>query len=154
MALKGDRNVQMTDISFFMNEAGARGGIVCFSTIGSGAALDQSAALLTYAAASSGSKPAGLLLNDNVSVDTTRQSVNRHKNEMLVGSKVTLLVKGWVLTDQIASGITIAAGDKAYLAAGGRVTNVNTGDIASPLVGRFLSKKDEDGFAKVDINLP
>ncbi len=94
------------------------------------------------------------MLNDNVNYDTTRQHRNVHKNEMLKGSKVTLLVRGWVVTDQIASGITIAVGDVAYLAAAGRVTNVNTGSIASPVVGRFLSTKDEDGFAKVAINLP
>jgi hypothetical protein len=154
MALKGDRNVQMTDISFFMNEAGAKGGIVCVSTVGSGAALDQAAALVTYSATASGNKPVGLLLNDFVDIDTTRQRVNVHKNEMLKGSKATVMTKGWILTDQLASGITLAAGDTAYLANGGRITNVNTGAAASPVVGRFLGKADEDGFAKVEINLP
>ena len=154
MALKADRNVVEYDISFFMNEAGKRGGVVSFSTVGSGAALDQSAALLTYAATASGNKPAGILLNDNVDIDTTRQHINRHKNEMLKGSKVTLMKKGWVVTDQIASGITIAAGDPAYMANGGRITNVNAGAVATPVIGRFLSKADEDGYAKVEINLP
>lgn len=154
MALKGDRLVLAEDVSFYMNEAGNRGGIVCFSTVGSGAALDQSAALLTYAATASGNKPFGLLMNDNVNIDTTRQHINKHKNEMLKGGKAQVMTKGWVVTDQIASGITIAAGDPAYLAAAGRVTNVNTGAAASPLVGRFLSKADEDGYAKVEINLP
>ena len=158
MALKGDRIEFQHDITFNMNEVGQKGGIVSYSTVGSGAALDQSAALVTYAATGSGSKPAGLLLNDMVNVDLTRQHINWHKNEVQKGGKVTLLKKGWVVTDQIASGITIAAGDKAYLANGGRITNSNTGnavgDVASPLVGSFLSKADEDGFAKVEINLP
>ena len=47
MALKGNRVETISEISFFMNEVAERGGIVCMSTAGSGAALDQSAALVT-----------------------------------------------------------------------------------------------------------
>lgn len=157
MALKGDRREAEYDISFYMNEVGARGGVVCFSTIGSGAALDQAAALVTYKATASGNKPAGLLLNDMVNVDLTRQHLNFYKDEVQKGGKVTLLMRGWVVTDQIESGITLAAGDKAYLGAAGRITNAQAatgGEAANPFVGRFLSKKDEDGYAKVEINLP
>jgi len=50
MALKTDRSTLQTDISFFMNEAATRGGVVSLSTGGSGAAMDQGAALVTYAA--------------------------------------------------------------------------------------------------------
>jgi hypothetical protein len=166
MALKGDRHEVVTDISFFMNEAGKRGGLVVFNTadFGSGAALDQSVALVTYNVATSGSKVAGLLLNDMVNIDQTRQHVNFHKDEVVVGQKVTLGKQGWWVTDQIASGITLSPGDKAYLQekAGaisqgqGRITNVKHttgGEAVTPLVGTFLSKKDEDGYAKVYLNL-
>ena len=54
----------------------------------------------------------------------------------------------------LVSGITVSAKDRAYLGGDGRITNVNTGSIASPAVGVFLSGKDEDGFATVSINLP
>ena len=67
-----------------MNEVGNRGGVVCVSTGGSGISLDQSAALATYKAASSGSKPLGLLLNDMVNVDLTRQHLNVIKFILLV----------------------------------------------------------------------
>ena len=62
MALKGDRHVFKTDISYFMNEVAERGGMTVYSTGGSGAALDQSAALVTYTVAS-GSRAAGLLVS-------------------------------------------------------------------------------------------
>lgn len=157
MALKGDRIELQHDISFFMNEVGARGGVVVISTGGSGASMDQSAALVTYAATGSGKKPIGLLLNDMVNIDLTRQHLNQHKNEVQKGNKVEIARKGPFVTDQIASGITIAVGDIAYLSNGGRITNVKSatgGDVATPKVGQFLSGLDEDGYAKVEINLP
>ena len=76
MALKADRHELQTDISFFMNEVATRGGIAILSTGGSGAAMDQSNALVTYSAspttaalAISGIVPVGLLLNDMVNLD-------------------------------------------------------------------------------------
>ena len=60
MALKSDRNEVETDISFFMNEVATRGGIASISTVGSGAAMDQGGALVTYAALPSGKIPVGV----------------------------------------------------------------------------------------------
>ena len=78
MALKGDRYELETAVEFFMNEdsgAAERGGIVTLSTVGSGSALDQSKALVTYASAQSGVVPIGILLNDVVNIDQTRQHI-------------------------------------------------------------------------------
>lgn len=156
MALKGDYNYQEGDttIDFFMNEVGNRGGVVVANSTASGAALDQAVALATYAATASGNKPLGILLCDMVNLDLTRQHLNQHKYEVQKGSKVEILRNGWVLTDQIASGLTITVGDDAYLANGGRITNVNAGAAATPKIGQFLSKADEDGYAKVEVALP
>ena len=100
MALKADRHELQTDISFFMDEVASRGGIACLSTGGSGAALDQSAALVTYsAAAASGTIPVGLLLNEMVNIDLTRQHINFHKDEVQKGGKVLLLRRGTVVTN-------------------------------------------------------
>ena len=85
MALKTDRSTLQTDISFFLNEAATRGGIACLSTGGSGAAMDQGAALDTYPANPSGKIPVGLLLNDMVNIDLTRQHLNQHKDEVQKG---------------------------------------------------------------------
>ena len=158
MALKSDRSVLDTDISFFMNEAATRGGVASVSTGGSGAAMDQGEALVTYAAVPSGKVPVGLLLNDMVNIDLTRQHLNQHKDEVQKGGKVTLLRKGYVVTDNIQG--SPSAGDPAYVAHSGNLaasdlSNDDTDtDGSTRLVGRFLSSKDQDGYAKVYIDLP
>ena len=159
MALKSDRSVLDTDISFFMNEAATRGGIASVSTGGSGAAMDQGEALVTYAALPSGAVPVGLLLNDMVNIDLTRQHLNQHKDEVQKGGKVTLLRKGYVVTSNL-EGTSPSAGDPAYVAHSGNLaasdlSSDDTDDDGSTrLVGRFLSGVDQDGYAKVYIDLP
>ncbi len=157
MALKADRYEMETLPHFFLNEAATRGGILSVSTGGSGVALDQSVSLATYAAVGSGKKPLGFLLNDMVDIDQTRQHINFAKDEVVKGGKVTILRKGWVVTDQIASGTTPLAGEIAYLSDGARVTNTvsSTGGlIATPKIGGFVSGKDADGYCTVEVNLP
>jgi hypothetical protein len=112
MALKADRHELQTDISFFMNEVATRGGVASLdaSTLGnlngvgsSGAAMDQSQALVKYvatrsaASAGSGIVPVGILLNDMVNLDLTRQHINWHKDEVQKGGKVTLLKRAGLL---------------------------------------------------------
>ena len=160
MALKSDRHELMTDVSFFMNEVKERGFIAVLSTGGSGSAMDQSAALVTCASPS-GKAPMGLLLNDMVNIDQTRQHINWHKDEVQKGGKVTLLQHGWVVTNAIDPADTIVAGQTAFVGNSGYLSN---GDpfygpgggsaSASGVVGRFLSSKDEDGYAKVFVSLP
>lgn len=153
MALKSDRVEAYTDISYFCNDATAsRGGIMVHATgvyQASGVAMDDSLAVVTYAADQSGRKPAGLLLNDVVSLDLTRQHINWHRDEVQTGSKVTLLRQGQVTTNMLDN-VTPAPGDDAYFGANGNLTNVSTNSVK---VGRFLSKKDADGYIKVDINI-
>ena len=159
MALKSDRNEVETDISFFMNEVATRGGVASISTVGSGAAMDQGGALVTYAALPSGKIPVGLLVNDMVNIDLTRQHINQHKDEVQKGGKVTLLRKGYVVTNNI-EGTTPTAGAPAYVAHSGNLSiadlsNDDTdADGSTRVVGRFLSTVDEDGYAKVYIDLP
>ena len=157
MALKTDRSTLQTDISFFMNEAATRGGVVAISTAGSGASMDNGTALVTYSALSSGVVPMGLLVNDMVSIDLTRQHLNQHKDEVQKGGKVTLLQQGWVVTSSL-EGTDPNGGDLAYLAHSGNIasSNISGGrdEGAGLVVGRFLSDVDEDGYAKVFIDLP
>ena len=154
MALKSDRNEVQTDISFFMNEVATRGGIASLSTGGSGAAMDQGAALVTYAATAFGKVPMGILLNDMVNLDLTRQHINQHKDEVQKGGKVTILRKGYIVTNSI-EGADPAAGDEVFPAHSGNISKTDiVGDGTVSAIGRFLSSKDEDGYAKVEINLP
>jgi hypothetical protein len=154
MALKPDRVTIDTSIDYFMNQTANRGGVVSVLTAGSGAAMDQSVQAVHYDTSPSGATPVGILLSEVVNLDLTRQHENWHKEERQQGGKVTILVKGQVTTDHLASGITVTAGQGAYLGAEGRITNVNTGAAASPKIGTFHSTINELGFAKVSVNLP
>ena len=156
MALKTDRIHVDSQIDFFMNEVAERGGIVSVSTAGSGSAMDQGQALATYKAVASGCLPLGVLMCDVVDNDLTRVHENWHKEEVQKGGKVTIWNKCTVVTNRIVG--TPTAGQLAYcgpsgLISGGAYSTDQTGGAITP-VGRFLSTKDEEGFAKVSINLP
>lgn len=156
MTLKPQRNIIHDNNSFFMNHVATAGGVVCYSTAGSGVAMDQAEALVEYAPPTSGSaNVVGLLLEDVVNKDLTDTSQNYYKTEVQKGGKVTLVFRGEVTTDYLHSGITVSAGDTAYLHNDGRITNDQTalGAAFSPQVGKFLSTKDENGYAKVLVDL-
>ena len=149
MALKSDRVEAYTDISYFCNDTSAERGVVAVhSTGGSGVAMDDSLAVVTTVIANpSGQLPAGLLLNDVVNLDLTRQHINWHKDEVQTGSKVTLLRQGQVTTNMVVSGVAPSVGQDAYFGVNGKLTNVSTAGATSSgvKVGRFLSVKDTDG---------
>ena len=149
MALRPDRNEHFTDLSFFLNETAERGIMVTAATQGSGAAMDDSAAAVQVANATN-EKPVGLLLNDVVNLDLTRQHINYAKDEVQQGGKVLLLRVGTVTTDQVSGSITM--GEAAHFMSDGTLASA-TGSSASIQIGRWLSKKDADGFAKVAINI-
>ena len=56
----------------------------------------------------------------------------------------------------IENSIDPAAGEIAYISASeaGDLTNVAPGSSGSLAIGRFMSQKDADGYAKVYVNLP
>jgi hypothetical protein len=165
MALKPDRHEVVTDISFFMNETAERGIIVTHSTAGSGAAMDDSNALVAIPTTASGSAPAGLLLNDVVNIDLTRQHLNQHQDEVQKGGKVTLLKQGYVVTNKLEVNSKPTVGAPAYVASSGLLSTSDpegydgsTLDLSrkfdySTKVGRFLSTEDADGYAKVYIDI-
>jgi hypothetical protein len=165
MALKADRHEETTDISYFYNAGIAtRGGVVCLADLGlaSGAALDQGENLVEYAAATATSVPVGILLNDVVDKDLTRTHVNHHKDEVQKGGKVTLMTRGWVVTNNIVG--TPVAGEMAYVVAGEGALSSTAGSICNGTtflaksgelaIGRFMSRADADGYAKVWVSLP
>ena len=166
MALKGDRNIWADgyNMDYFMNVVGDAGIIVVHDTSGSGASMDDgSATVVIPTGGASGTYPAGLLLCDVVNLDLTRQHLNQHRDEVQLGSKVTLCRHGWVVTNKIKSGDSPTAGADAFYDSDGAlsVTNPMAGATSSDQgvnylaqkVGTFLSSKDADGYAKVEINL-
>jgi len=157
MALKADRYEESTDISYFyVSGTGTRGGVVCLETLSaSGAALDQGDNTVSYQAASPSDIPVGILLNDVVDKDLTRTHLNQYKDEVQKGGKVTVLTRGWVVTNNVTG--TPAAGDLAYASeTAGEISTVAANAAASGnlAIGRFMSAKDADGYAKVYVNLP
>lgn len=149
MALKPDRIELLTDVSFFMNSTATRGGVASVVTGGVGVSMDDATAVVAYAAVASGAKPVGVLLNDVVDLDLTRQHINWHKDEVQVGGKVTLLRQGQVTTNLVAG--TPAAGADAYVANNGVLSTVQAAGTVK--VGQFLSAVDSNGYAKVSVNL-
>lgn len=150
MALKSDRYELQTDISFFYNAAATtRGCLVAHgATGGTGAAMDQGAALCVK---STSAAPLGILLNDVVDKDLTRQHLNQHKDEVQKGGKVTILRKGYVVTNNVTNVADVDQGELAYQC------EINAGNVAtsgSTVVGRFLSEKDADNYVKLEVNLP
>ena len=150
MALKPDRIESLTDISFFMNTTAERGGVVSVVTGGSGVSMDDASAVVRYVANASGALPMGVLLNDVVNLDLTRQHINWHKDEVQVGGKVTVLRQGQVTTDYLVAGSAPAAGSGAYVGASGLIGTSSTNAVK---IGTFLSGKDADGYAKVSVNI-
>ena len=158
MALKSDRYEAQTDISFFYNAGTAtRGGVVVLDNVNaSGAAMDQGVNLVKYKQATATDVPVGILLNDVVNKDLTRTHLNQYKDEVQKGGKVTVLTQGWVLTSNITG--SPAPGDVAYAdsaTAGNLVNGAADAQASGNLaVGRFMTNKDADGYAKVFVNLP
>jgi hypothetical protein len=96
-------------------------------------------------------------MNEFVNLDLTRVSVNWHKDQAQIGSKATIMTKGWAVTNKLLSGQTPTAGDVAVLSSSGLVavkaapTSYNS--VANPEVGRFRSKVDESGYVRLYVDL-
>lgn len=160
MALKPDRTIIHEDISYFVNALTGldtvtrmeRGGILCATTgIPSGAAMDTSANAAEYATNPSGRRPVGILMNDFVNIDLSRQQLNRFKDEAQIGTKAAILRDGIIVTNMIDS--TSATGSvpqSAYTGPSGLLTATNNTGYTQ--VGEFLTRKDADGYSKVRIS--
>tara|TARA_Y100000592_G_scaffold22227_1_gene34466 strand:- start:8748 stop:9239 length:492 start_codon:yes stop_codon:yes gene_type:complete len=158
MALKADRYEESTDISFFYDDDTAtRGGVVVLdAALASGAAMDQGGNKVKYKTATATDVPVGILLNDVVNKDLTRTHLNQHKDEVQKGGKVTIMTRGWVVTSNITGSPTPGQVAYADSATKGNIsvlagTAQASGNLA---IGRFMSNKDADGYAKVYVNLP
>jgi len=155
MALKPDRNYnQGVEIRYHMHEVASRGVVVVFdtSTSGSGAGMDDAGCRVKLPDNDNGSGevPAGVLLCDVVDKDLTQTHLNAHKDQMQLGSKVTVLRKGVICTDRLETGLSPSAGSSAYFTQNGLFSMDATN---STRLGTFLTAKDSGGFATIDINL-
>lgn len=156
MALKPDRKILHTDGFNYCNTVSEAGGIAsAVSPGGSGGYPGNSKNVVSYSASAASAKPIGLLLQDVVSYDTNRQHENWEKagDVALIGQKVVLLREGMVNTNMIATGISPAFGDPAYLSASGTISNVLPSGTSYAKVGQWQSSKDSDGYARLVLNI-
>lgn len=157
MAIKGDRWELQTDMSSICNDVIVKGQFLTWGVNpgASGIALDDANNIVKLTTGSpSGLHPAGMSLVNTVNIDTTRQHVNFMKDELVIGSHVTLLKQGWVVTDQILVGTSPLPGDKVFVAYSGLVTNFNGAGAYVGPVGEFGGGVDPQGFAKIYVHLP
>jgi len=148
MALKPDRKyTDGTEISYFMNQTATRGIAVVHVSSGSGVALDDSGNVVGTGAGNC----AGILLNDVVNLDLTRQHLNQHKDETQIGGKVTVLSRGRVVTNSIGSGEVPIVGSGVGFNTGDGTLTVTL--PAERTVGYWRSIVDSDGYAAVDVDI-
>lgn len=152
MALKGDRQPIEDSVVlnyFWDSNPAERGGIACVKTTGSGVALDQGVNVAYYHTSGSGGVPIGILQNDVVNKDATQMHLDFNKDEVLIGGKVTLYRQGWWGTNMVLG--TPNFGATAYLGNSGYFNSARL-NTAFPIVGRFETPKNEQGYATVFVN--
>jgi len=146
MALSPRRQQIWTEVHFALNNASERGAIACHtSTAGEATTLAVPTGV--------GVSPIGILLDDVESMNFDRHGEYRNRNVVDVGSVVGLAAKGDYETNLIVG--TPAPGNNAYLAASGYIspTQLTDGVTPAPLVGKFRTAKNANGFALVHIDL-
>ncbi len=143
MALKADRSVSYNQ-NYFMDEVAERGSFVFAHprTLGSPN---------TVVTKSPGPNPrmsfVGVLLDDVVDIDLTRQHINWSQNEVQKGGKVSIATRGWLVM-KIPFRDTYPLGHPVYVnPKTGRPSLIQWGIP----IGRMMSKRDRDGFAKIEI---
>jgi hypothetical protein len=102
----------------------------------------------------SGVYPIGLLLNHRESFNYGKEYERLQYDTDDVGTVVSIVTDGEVITDMVLG--TVVPGQKAYLAAGGKVSAVNPvapADGDDWKVGSFISNKDSAGFVKLNVEL-
>lgn len=161
MALKPHQYTVAEDISYFVlsitgpnTSRMEKGGILCVAggtTPGSGQALDTSLQYVEYVTDPSGYTAVGVLMQDFVNIDQSRLQLNPYKEEAQIGTKATIMRQGEITTNMIVS--TSATGTIPAIAyAGPSGLFTQTPSTGRPTVGKFLSRQDADGYARIAIN--
>lgn len=146
MALAPRRQQVWDEVHFAMAVASERGVIVSHTTTaGEVTSLANPTGTVTY--------PIGVLLDDVESMNFDRHGEYRNRNVVDVGSVVGIGAKGDYETNRVTG--TPTPGQPAYLHASGFVspTQLTDGITLAPLVGRFRTSLNANGFALVHIDL-
>ena len=149
MALAPSRQIFQTNIDYSLNEVCERG-VVCCIVPGT---TPVGEVTCTAVPTGVGVMPIGVLLSDVEDLNYDRHPEYRQRNVLDVGSVVGLAQEAELLTDRITG--APVAGNPCYLAANGTLspTQLTDGITSAPLLGKFLSAPNANGFAKVRIDL-
>lgn len=148
--LKPDRNLTQWVFNYKAGAEAEMGGLVSSSVPASGVGANGPATA-SYLANPSGAFVLGVLLDD-VEVLGNKSDRNHYRESVGVGDQVSIGSEGWIVTDRILPNTTPAAGSSAYLGVSGYFSSTQA--TGAPKVGRFETSKDEDGFAKISLNIP
>lgn len=135
-SLKINRNILHSDLTHFCEDVAVKGSYVESFTTDDGFRVVRPG--------QNGGVSLGVLLNDVVNLDLTRQRIAWHRNEVQIGGKVEVCTGG-ILT------IKCSGNPKPNMLAYYNKRGVITTEKKSKAIGAFLSYKDEDGFAQVEI---
>lgn len=142
--LKADRICNYTDCRFFMNETAERGMVVSADPNNENCVRKQQG----------NEKPLGILLNDVVSFDFTRQLYIPWFDEIAMGGKVEVVTDGEVTIKCECPAGGIKPNDYIYSYKG---TPYGEGKYSSfcmdPRIGTSLSYSDEDGYVKIQLDI-
>lgn len=142
-ALKADRWIKCEDLSFFYNgECISRGRVVCLDSNQD----DDGFPVVDIPNKCKKPYPVGIIMNDVVNLDMTRQHINWHKEEVPQGGKVCIAKYGYLTIKPVKGnpqpGKDLYYDDIGYL----------TTEEVSKCVGKVTSSLDADGFCRVDIH--
>jgi hypothetical protein len=105
----------------------------------------------------SGVNPIGVLLNTREEFNYAKELERVQYDTDDIGTVVTLLRRGELDTNMLVEngGVSIAAGQPAYLAPNGNIGNANLAVDGGEQqrVGQWMGVVDSDGFARVRIEL-
>jgi hypothetical protein len=154
MALKGEREVLATNIYFSAADTlDMDRGIVLVAHATLDGKADIPVGLGTLAQHPVTLRPVGLLMDDvDKDLDFTTRPQVFVRNVVSGGSEISLLTKGRVKTNKVVSGVlsSVVAGEKAYLANDGEVTNVAGSGL---VVGHFESAADADNYVRLWVDI-
>ncbi len=156
MAIRGHQLVDpySWDLSCTANGTGEMGGVVCVATGSYTTGMDNASKTVSYVANPSGRKPMGVLMQTVKDYDTSDVPTNfQNYNVVPLNSKVALARKfrGRVNNLHPATTGSITPAATMYLGPDGKYTTLSTSGY--PVVGRFESAVDTDGFCDVSVNI-
>lgn len=162
--LNPDRNPVLESIAYFMLSTGDCGRIAFQYPVASGSqalgnGLDSTNNKIEYvnSISVSGRKAVGMVLQNVVNIDFSRQELNRYSSDRQVNSKVLVGVIGEYSTNcwgagQLSTGVQLPA--IVYAGPSGCLyTDAAHATSGYPAVGKALTGKDANGFAMVRIDI-